>query len=230
VSNPDERMGPTRERLRMAAEDEIEIVSAIENEHWQAVRLLDNHPLEYLRRRECITGDQYSAGQQFYSDWYFGGLAASGVIDPGRVIVDGGQIEPAGDRRLFALSRWQKAVRQVGKVHSTTLIDLILTEQKLHAWGARRFNQANRERARQAAITALVLALEQLDVHYHGNRRNQMRAALNSTGSAYMRMAPRRPASFSKRLSSVVRICAERAFIPPSSTARRSSGPLPGLP
>lgn len=177
MSNPDERMGPTRERLRMAAEDEIEIVSAIENEHWQAVRLLDNHPLEYLRRRECITGDQYSAGQQFYSDWYFGGLAASGVIDPGRVIVDGGQIEPAGDRRLFALSRWQKAVRQVGKVHSTTLIDLILTEQKLHAWGARRFNQANRERARQAAITALVLALEQLDVHYHGNKRNQMRAA-----------------------------------------------------
>ena len=176
-SDPDERLGPTRERLRMAADDEIETVTATENEHWQAVRLLDNHPLEYLRRRECITGDQYSAGQQFYSDWYFGGLAASGVIDPGRVIVDGGQIEPTGDRRLFALSRWQKAVRGVGLVHSTTLTDLLLTEQPLHAWGARRFRQANRGRAKSAAITALVLALEQLDVHYHGPRRTRTRSA-----------------------------------------------------
>jgi hypothetical protein len=172
-----EPIGPTRERLAKAEPDQVEIVSAGENEHWQAIRLVDSHVLEYLRARECITGDQHSAGHQFYSDWYWAGLAASGVIDPGRVIVDGGQIEHASDRKLFSLSRWQKAVQGVGKVHSNTLIDLLLTEETLHGWGARRFRQANRERARQAAITALVLALEQLDIHYHGRRDTRTRAA-----------------------------------------------------
>lgn len=171
---PDRPIGPTPERLRMAGED-VEAVSAIENEHWQAIRLLDNHPLEYLRKRDCITGNQHSAGHQFYSDWYFGGLANSGVIDPGRIIVDGGGGDPHGERRMFALTRWQKAVKALGMVHSTTLIDLLLMEQKFHEWGLRRFNQANRERARQAAITAMVLALEQLDIHYHGPRRSRMR-------------------------------------------------------
>lgn len=176
MSDRQRTIGPTPERLRMAG-DAVEAYTAEENENWRSIRLLDNHPLEYLRNRECITGDQYSAGQQFYSDWYFGGLAASGVIDPGRIIVDGGQTEAASDRRLFALGRWQKAIREIGLVHSTTLTDLLLTEQKLHEWGARRFGQANRERARQAAITALVLALEQLDIHYHGPRRNRTRTA-----------------------------------------------------
>ena len=172
----DRTIGPTPERLAKAG-DAVEVFTPDQNEHWKAIRLLDAHVLEYLRKRECITGDQHSAGHQFYSDWYYAGLANSGVIDPGRIVVDGGQIEPAGDRRLFALSRWQKAVQGVGRVHSTTLIDLLLTEQPLHVWGARRFGQANRERARQAAITALVLALEQLDIHYHGPRHTRTRSA-----------------------------------------------------
>lgn len=152
------------------AGEAVEAFTPDKNEHWRAIRMLDNHPLEFLRGRDCITGDQYSAGQQFYSDWYYGGLAASGVIDPGRVIVDGGQIEHTSDRKLFALSRWQKAVRGVGKVHANTLIDLLLTEEPMHAWGARRFGQANRGRARQSAITAVVLALEELAIHYFGPR------------------------------------------------------------
>lgn len=171
----DRTIGPTPERLRMAGEA-VEAFKPEENENWRAIRLLDNHVLEFLRKRESITGDQYSAGNQFFSDWYYGGMANSGVIDPGRVIVDGGLIEPAGDRKLFALGRWTKAVQAIGKVHSTTLIDLVLTEQPLHQWGARRFGQANRGRARAAAITALVLALEQLDLHYHGPRRTKARS------------------------------------------------------
>jgi hypothetical protein len=135
-------MGPTRERLAKALEDQIEIVTPDESEHWRAIRMLDGHVLEYLRSRECINQGQYSAGYRFYRDWYDAGLAASGVIDPGRVIVDNGNAGNAGEHRLAALTSWQRAVRAVGLIHS-----------------------------------AISLALEALDHHYHPPRRDRTRAS-----------------------------------------------------
>ena len=170
-------IGPTPERLAKAEPEQVEIVSAGENEHWQAIRLTDAHILEYLRTRGCITGDQYSAGQQFYSDWYTAGLASSGVIDPGRVIVDGGQIEHTSDRQLYALNRWQRAIKAVGKIHSGVLIDLVLTEEPLQDWGRRRCGQRSAKLARLAAQVALRFSLEALDLHYHGTRQNRTRAS-----------------------------------------------------
>jgi hypothetical protein len=170
-------MGPTRERLAKALEDQIEIVTPDESEHWRAIRMLDGHVLEYLRSRECIDQGQYSAGYRFYRDWYDAGLAASGVIDPGRVIVDNGNAGSSGEHRLAALTSWQRAVRAVGLIHSTILVDLLLTEERLEDWGRRRRRQNNAKLARQAAITAISLALEALDHHYHPPRRDRTRAS-----------------------------------------------------
>jgi hypothetical protein len=170
-------MGPTRERLAKALEDQIEIVTPDESEHWRAIRMLDANALEYLRARQCITGGQYEAGHRFYSDWYHAGLAASGVIDPGRVIVDGGNRDAVAERRLEALHAWQRAVQGVGLIHSTILSDILLSEERLESWGRRRRGQNNPKLARHAAITALSLALEALELYYYPPRLDRTRAS-----------------------------------------------------
>lgn len=168
--------GPTPERLRMAGEN-VEVFTADENENWRAMRLVDKHVLAQLMSRGVISGDEYSAGAQFYGDWYLSGLANSGVIDPGRVVVDGGKADHLNDIKLSALNRWQKAVQAVGLIHSQVLTDVLLSEEDLEVYGRRRFGQNNEKRARLAAQIALKLALEQLDLHYHGRRKTPMRAA-----------------------------------------------------
>jgi hypothetical protein len=169
--------GPTPERLAKAKEDEVEVVTPDESEHWRAMRLTDAHVLEYLRSRSCISSGQYEAGHRFYSDWYHAGLAASGVIDPGRVIVDCSSSEHASDRKLTALHQWQRAVQAVGMIHSTILVDILLMEERLEDWGRRRRGQASVKLARHAAITAISLALEALDHHYHPPRRDRTRSS-----------------------------------------------------
>lgn len=174
---PGDGLGPTPQRRAMAGEDEIEIVTPDQSHNWRAVRMLDGHVLEYLRNRKAINADHYEAGHRFYSDWYHAGLAASGVIDPGRVIVDGGNHDAMQDRKLTALNAWQKAVQGVGLIHSTILSDILLVEERLESWGRRRRGQNNPKLARHAAITALVLALEALDLFYYPPRRDKVRAA-----------------------------------------------------
>lgn len=172
----DESQGPTKERLRMAG-DHVETFTPSENENWKAIRLLDNHVLEFLQSRGIVTGDQYSAGVQFYSDWYVAGLANSGVIDPGRVIVDGGQIDHLSEVKMAALTRWQRAVQSVGLIHSQVLTDILLSEERLEDWGRRRCGQQSSKLAKLAAQTAIRLSLEALDLHYHGHRNTPNRAA-----------------------------------------------------
>lgn len=167
-------LGPTPERLKKAG-DAVEVSSADESEHWRAVRLTDDKPLEYLQSRDLITSDQYQAGSMFYRDWYMGLGSSDKATDPSRIVVDGGGYDPIEDRRLFCLHRWKRAVQAVGLVHSTVLTDVVLHGIALHEWGTKFFGQKNRERARQAGITATILALEALVIHYYGPRKGGIR-------------------------------------------------------
>ena len=169
-------IGPTPERLRMAGEA-VEVFTADENENWRAIRLLDNHVLEDMRSRKAITGDQYSAGMRFYGDWYLSGLANSGVIDPGRVVVDGGKIDHLNDVKLSALNRWQKAVQALGLIQSQVLTDILLTEEGLESYGRRRCGQNNGKLAKVAAAAILKHALDALDLYYYGRRETRVRSA-----------------------------------------------------
>lgn len=136
-------------------------------------RMLDGSVLDNLASRKVITGDQYTAGVQLYQDWYLAGFASSGVIDPSKDVVDGGVIAGANDRVLDAAGRFAKALLAVGKVHSHPLINIILIEQPLNEYGLRRFAIKDEKDARLKAITALQLALEQLDYHYYGQRKTK---------------------------------------------------------
>jgi hypothetical protein len=165
-------IGPTPERLRRAGED-VEAFTAGENIHHQALLMLDGHILQRLSKRSVITGDQYEAGTRFYGDWYYSGLAASGVIDPAREVVDGGLIMHESDRKLAAMTAYKRAVQAIGLIHSTVISDLVLFEQPIEAWAAKWFRQKAPKLARAQAHAALIMALTALDHHYYGQRKTK---------------------------------------------------------
>ena len=172
----DRTIGPTPERLAKAG-DQVEAFSPGENVHHAAIRMLDGHPLERLATRGVITGDQYHAGTRFYADWYYSGLAASGVIDPSREVVDGGQTIRESDRKLAAMTSYKRAVQAIGMIHSTVVTDLVLLEQPVEAWGRKWFGQKAAKLAKAQAHAALIMALQALDHHYYGQRRNRAHVA-----------------------------------------------------
>jgi hypothetical protein len=164
--------GPTFERLTKAKGQHEDFVTDTGR---RTKRLLDGDILEVLNLRGSLTGDQYVAGKTFYRDWYEAGMAASGVIDPARVVVDGGTHKPAGDRQLDALWRWKRAVQSIGIVHSKPVICMLLCDEPLLDYGRRVFKRQQEKQATVAAITALQLGLQALDYHYHGQRRTGAR-------------------------------------------------------
>ena len=175
-SLPDDGYDATPERMAKAGGD-FERFVPFENENWRATRMLDKHVLEYLQSRSIITGDQYAAGFQFYSDWYMAGLAFSGVIDPGRVIVDGGKSNQLSEVKLEAHHRWTRALRGVGKIHGGVLCDVLLLEETLEDFGRRRFGHKSPKLAKLAGQTAVQLALNELDLFYYGHRNTPARSS-----------------------------------------------------
>lgn len=169
-------IGPTPERLAKAG-DEVEAFAAADTVHHQALRMLDGHPLEKLASRNVISGDQYHAGTRFYADWYYSGLAASGVIDPSREVVDGGLIMHESDRKLAAMTAYKRAVQAIGVIHSTVVTDLVLLEQKAEDWGRKWFRQKSPKLAKTQAHAALIMALQALDHHYYGQRKTRPHVA-----------------------------------------------------
>lgn len=168
---------PTRERLARAGDD-VEVVIIDDKEEGRTVatlRMLDGSVLDMLLSRGTITGDQYHAGAGFYQDWYLSGLAASGVIDPTRVVVDGSGRTLTTDRQLDAMTRYKDAVKALGITHGLVMQSIVLLEETLEAFGRRRYGYAKAKLAKTASITALRNALDELDLHYHGKRERRLR-------------------------------------------------------
>lgn len=165
---------PTPERLAKAG-NAIETFTPDRSVNFKALRMLDGSVLDLLAGRGVISGDQYTAGAQFYEDWYYSGLACSGVVDPGRVQVDCGGSSWESDVRLDAATRWRKAVQHIGPVHGYVATCLVLNGETLESLGQRRYGYKDLKNARLAATTALKDALTSLDLHYHGTRRGGTR-------------------------------------------------------
>lgn len=167
---------PTAERLAKASEEFEERVVKIGDEpEATVVQMLDGSVLDRLLSRRQIATAQYSAGVRFYGDWYAAGLASSGVIDPSKDVVDGGNSEPAQVRQAEAAGRWVRAVQAVGKIHSNVLINVLLIEMSLQAYGQRDRRYADPKDARLAATVSLRNALTELDHHYYGQREDRPR-------------------------------------------------------
>lgn len=162
--------GPTPQREAVAGEMSEDFIT---DSGRKTRRMLDGggQVLEMLNARGSITGDQYVAGWTFYEDWYKAGLAASGVIDPGREVVDGGTHKPVSDIQLDALWNWKRAVQAVGKVHSHVLIAMVICDEKAVDYGRRMHKKTQPKDASNSAVTSLRNALQELDYHYHGRRK-----------------------------------------------------------
>jgi len=114
---------------------------------------------------------------RYYFDWYKSGLANSGVIDPGRVIVDGGQVEHFSDAKLDAMTRYNRALKAVGGTLGQVLADMLLHGERLEDYGRRKCGQNSFKLARLAATSQLKLALDALDYFYHGRRDTRTRVS-----------------------------------------------------
>ena len=163
----DDGEGPTPQRLAMAG-DQVETFVPKENENWRAIRLTDRHVLEELLGRGEIKTEWYSAGMRYLSDWYEAGLAHSGVIDPGRVIVDGGKPEFISERRIDAMTRFNRALRRLGREHRHVLRQVVLVETHgLVQYGRDFLHQKNAKLASVRARQRLEDALQVLARHYN---------------------------------------------------------------
>ena len=158
---------PTPERMRKAGEA---VTHHKTDEGRTTVRFTDGDIVEYMQSRGMINGDMYDCGKRFYADWYKSGLAASGVVDPGRVIVDGGNPEPGIIRRMEYAQAWAVACKSVGEVLSRPLTDMVLLDVPANVYALRHMGLKDPKDARLAAYTLLRAALDALVLHYLGPR------------------------------------------------------------
>lgn len=172
---------PTAERMKRAEGEYERIVTDIDEDGRktpvETVRMLDGSLLDRLARRGSINGDEYHAGARFYGDWYYAGLAASGVLDPTRDIVDGGVPGPESERRMAAKTRYHRAIKAMSTRHGMVMQCCVLAEESLISFGCRIHNRRNRKQAAAAALVTLRDALSALDEHYNGKRRSGMVSA-----------------------------------------------------
>jgi hypothetical protein len=158
----------TPERLKHAGDATIE--RRIESGR-VVLRMADGDILSYLSGRGVINAEQLQCGERFYRDWYNAGLAASGVIDPTRVVVDGGNSEPAMMRKMEAAQEWGNAIRAIGTVHSHPLTAMVLLEEPATVYAMRNTGYKDPKYARVIAYDRLKQALEALVVYYLGKSR-----------------------------------------------------------
>ena len=159
---------PTPERLRHAGDD---VEDFITDTNKRTRRIQDT--LDMLASRRKITGDQYTAGRELYDDWYKSGLAASGVVDPARIVVDGGKFEFMTDVAIDALGRFAKAIKHVKDVHAHALTNIVLIGVSLAEYAWKYEGYTDVENAKIAATTRLRAALTELDYFYYGHRKTK---------------------------------------------------------
>lgn len=180
-----ETIGPTPERLRRAIGDDGKpVVSEVdlgENVNWKAFRLNDA-PLGRLLhcKHPKITVDQFNAGEAYHAVVYYTGMMASGVVDPSRVVVDGGQHKHIPDRLIAAKARYERIIKGTAKraFHDRMpyelhhIVDAVVVQEIPLGEYAERFQRIKERRSRQAvALDRLHMGLDWLVSHFDIGRK-----------------------------------------------------------
>lgn len=166
----EETTKPTPERLSKAGDDIVQEV----HENRVVLRMKDS-PLDRLAfgAKPKITGDQYNAGVRYYTDAYKAGMMPSGVIDPSKERVDGGQYKDIADAKIAAQTRFEHALRALSYVDVSVLDAMVIQEISLGEY-AERFTRHKERRVRHGvALELLCHALDALDKHYNPPRRDR---------------------------------------------------------
>jgi hypothetical protein len=169
---------PTPERLAKAGDDVLEFISDTGR---RSLRMKDS-PLDRLAfgNKPKITGPQYQAGLRFYEDAYMAGMMPSGVINPAKERVDGGNFMNMSDAKVAALTRFEHALRILPFEYFHIAESVVIHETPLAEY-AERFRRHKERRTRAAvALEFLCKALDALDKHYSPPRGDRgIRSAIN---------------------------------------------------
>jgi hypothetical protein len=161
---------PTPERLLKAGDDVEDFVS---DDDKLTRRMLDGSLLNKMLSRDTIDGEQYNAGVKYYKDWYLGGFAASGVVDPSKPFVDGGDPTAGQATRIYHANRFGKAAIAIGRVLASVVGDAILHEQRIDFLAQRYSKSTDRDRSRADVYQGIRLGLDALALYYFGPRRSR---------------------------------------------------------
>jgi len=164
---------PTPERMSRAGLDfEFFNADIDQHTHYDTIRLTDESALEKMRG--TLTGDQYNACNMFYCDWYVSGMAASGVIDLTREYVDHYRAVEMSDRKLDAMTRFNAAMRGVGRLPLRPIIAIVLFNVRFADYGRRYGPHSNSKLATVWAKGQFDGAANALVYHYFGRRDQQV--------------------------------------------------------
>lgn len=116
--------------------------------------------------RPVIDQMQYDAGLRLQKDFYLAGMTASGAIDPTKPKVDSSASPSVAEAKIDAGTRLRLALEAVGIIHSNVLVSIVLHDETLDEYAARKGRYKDRAMARASVLTSLENALDQLDVFY----------------------------------------------------------------
>lgn len=181
-----ERVRPTPERLAQAAaagDDAVtEVVTEVKDKAGNAERAvatrLADEPLELLFKRGAIDQEQYACGREYYRHWAASGLATSGVVDPARERVDGGQVHIESEVRQWHLERFQMMAGRLGTVHARVMRACVLMGVSMQDYGNLYSGHKDAKRAQTWAQSRLTAALEELALALLGDRTKRSHASM----------------------------------------------------
>ncbi len=140
-----------------------------------SVYRMKDSPIDRLAfcAKSKITGEQYHAALRLYADAYGAGLMPTGVIDPAKERVDGGQYKNISDARIAAQVRYEHAIRRLSHDHFHILESIVIQEAALGEY-AERFRRHKERRVRMGvALEKLCDALDALVRVYNPPRRDR---------------------------------------------------------
>ncbi len=176
---------PTRERIAQALGDFVEttIVSIdvlADGTERQVdvlvIQMLDGHLLTKLSNRGVLDLKQLSAALRFLKDCNEAGILSGAVVDPGRIVVDGGNSVPAQERQADAYARVHAILTRVSPSTKAVLVDIVLFEMTREAF-ARKHQIPNKdEKDINLVVNSKIQdALTDLDYRYYGQQKTQNR-------------------------------------------------------
>jgi len=128
----------------------------------ETIRTYDGDVLGLLLKKGSITHLEHAAGEWLYRHWYEGGLAASGIVDLTKPLVDTSTYEPVAVHQLEHRQQYALALDAIGPRHAHAITAIVIGNMAIMDYAARFGRYSGRNSASAATVTLLAQALDEL--------------------------------------------------------------------
>ncbi len=179
-----------RQRLKAAGDAwERENVDLTGRRSSDTIRVYDGDQIGYLLKRRSISMAQWAAGDWLWQHWYNGGLAASGIVDLTKPVVDGGRrTDAVAVHQLAHRMEYAKALSTIEARHARILTAVVIGNMGLFDYAGRFGRYSDKTAATAVAMELLRHALTDLDAYRLDpdkyRRQLALRAASGQSGRA----------------------------------------------